>query len=68
MNDKMRELCLRAGFVGEGLSNTMFGTTQETALKNLIELVAEECAELCSDLDGGECVFSRGIRARFGIE
>ena len=67
MNDKMRELCHCAGFVGDNLDNTVIGASQETALKNLIELVAEDCAEYCSDMDGGECMFSRGIRARYGI-
>ena len=32
------------------------------------ELIVQECADLCSDLDGGENMFSRGIRKHFGVE
>jgi hypothetical protein len=67
MNKRMKDLAFRAGFIGESF-NPIFGTCQETAIKNLIELVAEECADLCSNLDGGENMFSRGIREHFGVE
>ena len=42
MNERIRELCKRAGFIGEGFQNTVIGTCQETALENLAELIVEE--------------------------
>ena len=43
MNERIRELCKRAGFIGEGFQNTVIGTCQETALENLAELIVREC-------------------------
>lgn len=42
MNERMQELAFQAGFVGESM-NPIFGTCQETALKNFAELIVREC-------------------------
>lgn len=50
-NEKFADLMFRAGFLpdnetGRFEGNTIFGTTHDTALRNLVELVAEDCVEL----------------------
>lgn len=42
MNERIKELCKRAGFIGEGFQNTVIGTCQETALENLAELIVRD--------------------------
>ena len=42
MNERIKELAFRAGFIGESM-NPIFGTCQETALKNFAELIVREC-------------------------
>lgn len=41
MNEEMKALCIQAGFIGENMY-PIFGTCQEAALKNLIELVRKD--------------------------
>lgn len=36
----------------------------EIECQSQVEIEREACAELCSDIDGGENMFSRAIRAR----
>ena len=45
MNERIKELAFQAGFVGESM-NPIFGTCQETALKNFAELIVRECANI----------------------
>ena len=35
--------------------------------EHFAKLLAAECAELCADIDGGENIFSRAIRKKFGV-
>lgn len=49
MNERIRELAFQAGFVGESM-NPIFGTCQETALKNFAELIVKECMTICEDV------------------
>ena len=44
MNERLKELAFQAGFVGESM-NPIFGTCQETALKNFAELIVRECIQ-----------------------
>ena len=48
MNNKIKDLALRAGFVGENMY-PIFGTSQETALRNFAELIVEECAKVSEE-------------------
>jgi hypothetical protein len=41
MNERIKELCKQAGFVGDDMY-PIFGTSQETALKNLTELIVKD--------------------------
>lgn len=50
MNELMKDIIFRAGFVGESL-NPVFGTCQETALENLIAIVVKECAKYMKETD-----------------
>ena len=51
------EACINAGYLDE-----------RGFCKEFARLVAADCAELCADIDGGENMFSRAIRKRFGVE
>jgi hypothetical protein len=70
MNERIRELCKRAGFIGEGFQNTVIGTCQETALENLAELIVAECIDIVAA--GGEFVsrpkLVEQIQTHFGVE
>ena len=62
MNEKLKELAEQAGiptYYPEGISER---------LEKFAQLIAADCAELCADIDGGENMFSRAIRKRFGVE
>ena len=72
MNERMIELAEQAD-----LWNDMEPTRREgryvgymnvSDVEKFAELIVLECAELCSTLDGGENMFSRGIRKHFGVE
>ena len=43
---------------------TQHGTVTVEYMREQIAAEREACAELCSDIDGGENMFSRAIRAR----
>ena len=58
MNDNLRQLAFQAGFIGESLDTTVFGTCQETALKNFAELIVEQ-------LTKAQC--SQDIRTKLGL-
>jgi len=52
-----------------GLACIHHGDLDEREFCNeFARLIAAECAELCADIDGGENMFSRAIRERFGVE
>jgi len=51
MNERIKDLCLQAGFIGENMYPA-FGTCQETALNNLVELIVQECAEVVYSRSG----------------
>ena len=61
MNEQLKKLAFKAGFVGEGM-NPIVGTCQETALENFAELLLRE----------GSIGFSTGAKKRllesFGFE
>jgi hypothetical protein len=44
MNEKLKDLAFRAGFVGESMF-PILGTCQETALQNFANLIVEECCQ-----------------------
>jgi hypothetical protein len=54
MNQRFKELCAKAGFIGESMF-PVIGTCQETALQNLIELVAKECLNVVNQNIHGPC-------------
>ena len=51
------EACLAAGNLDE-----------REFCEKFARLIAADCAELCADIDGGENMFSRAIRKRFGVD
>jgi hypothetical protein len=61
MHPAVLELARRAGFTGPAMENTQIGTNHMSALTNLVELVAEECARMAGGSTAG------GIMRRFGI-
>lgn len=67
MNERIRELCKHAGFIGEGFQNTVIGTCQETALENLAELIVRECANIAYEV-GLHRQTKHEILRRFGLE
>ena len=72
MNERIKELHQQAkDFINEVSDND--GTYQgkeymQAVREKFAELIVGECADLCSDLDGGENMFSRGIRKHFGVK
>ena len=69
MNERIEQLCKRAGFIGEGFQNTVIGTSQETALENLAELIVRECCEVahCNfHVDG--LTLGNIMKEHFGVE
>ena len=44
MNEKIKDLASQAGFVGESMY-PIFGTCQETALTNFVELIQQDCLQ-----------------------
>jgi hypothetical protein len=70
MNERIRELMKQATDTIE-IVNSDTGITHHRDFfdqEKFAKLIAQECAELCSTLDGGENMFSRGIRKHFGVE
>lgn len=47
----IEELTARAGFIGDNLDNTVFGTTYKKALENLVKIVLEEVENVPEILD-----------------
>ncbi len=45
MNKEIKELALQAGFCGENLENTQFGTCHQTALEIFALLITKKCAD-----------------------
>ena len=37
-------------------------------IEAFVKLIVNECAEIVADIDGGECMHSRGLRRHFGGE
>jgi hypothetical protein len=70
MNEKLKELARRSGFVGNHLSNTVFGTCHETALETFAKFIVNECVDVCWAIDGPESSTDAGwqIRSHFGVE
>ena len=63
-SQQMVALVMARYFDGEFMDS---GSAKDN-LEDLVKMVAMECAELCANLDGGETLFSRAIRAEFGIK
>jgi hypothetical protein len=64
MNERIKALYKEA--TGKSFANDFDARVLEA--EKFAELIVQECADLCSDLDGGENMFSRGIRKHFGVE
>ena len=62
MNERIKELEKQSVYYNEDEDVWEFNR------QKFAELIVGECADLCSDLDGGENMFSRGIRKHFGVE
>lgn len=43
------------------------GHWTESDIEGFAAQIVEACADLCTEIDGGENEFSRGIRRHFGI-
>ena len=83
MNERIKELAAEAGFIGESMY-PIFGTCQETALKNFAELIVRECAQICKTVNSvkvvnasddyqegremGSIVCMEKIKKHFGVE
>ena len=67
MNERIKELAFQAGFVGESM-NPIFGTCQETALKNFAELIVRECLKVGEDYSEDFYHFKDEILKHFGVE
>lgn len=70
MNERLKQLAAQAGFLGEDLDKTVFGTCHSTALENFAELILEECLTVASY--GGEFVsrpkLVEQLKNHFGVE
>jgi len=67
MNERIKDLCLQAGFIGESM-NPAFGTCQETALNNLVELIVRECADFVAAGEFGDPGTAKMLMEDFGVE
>jgi hypothetical protein len=47
----IEQLAREAGFMGEALDNTQFGTTHLRALENFAELIVQECVKQVETFD-----------------
>lgn len=56
MNQKLKDLAFRAGFVGESMY-PIFGTSQETALATFAELIIKECADAGDEAHAAHCPY-----------
>ena len=65
MSEQFLKLVNQAGFFGESFY-PIFGTSQEAALQNLIELVVQECAQFCEDKNSK--LLGTMMKEHFGIE
>ena len=69
MNEKIKELAVKAGFVGESMY-PIFGTCQETALNNFSELIVNDVLNIVA-ISGEQCDCStlfKKISEHFGVE
>lgn len=66
MNERIKELYAKA--LDKAGDEAMRRWANASVVEKFAELIVGECADLCSDLDGGENMFSRGIRKHFGVE
>lgn len=62
MNHEFQDLCRQAGFIQNEIDqhfdgNTVFGTTHDSALRNLIELVITKCANAADQAHDVRCAF-----------
>jgi hypothetical protein len=72
MNERIKDLAFRAGFIGESM-NPIIGTSQVTALENFAELIVRECAGIDFRHKVGlthddDYAISKVIRGHFGVE
>jgi len=67
MNERIKDLCLQAGFIGENMYPA-FGTCQETALNNLVELIVRECADFVDAGEFGDPGTAKMLMEDFGVE
>jgi hypothetical protein len=64
MNDRIKAIAVQAG-AGEW-GDSVIATTMD--IEKFAELLAEDVADLCEDIDGGENMFSRAIRKEYGVK
>ncbi len=76
MNQVLKDIAFRAGFIGESMYPVL-GTTQESALENFAEMIVRECAAIAADanledVEGGDSSVLRAaseqIKSHFGVE
>lgn len=68
MNNRIKGLSVQATDYAN-YQNEMFGVNFNDAYnEKFAELIAADIAELCSDIDGGENMFSRAIRRKYGVK
>jgi hypothetical protein len=71
--ERFRELAFRAGFVGDSLY-PVFGTCQETALRNFAVLIVEECVDhikrvgVLEHIETETTMVADSVKERFGLK
>lgn len=64
MNERIKQLAMEAGAMEWGDSIVPVAMD----IEKFVKLIVNECAEIVADIDGGECMHSRGLREHFGVE
>ena len=64
MNERIKQLAIEAGAMEWG--DSVIPATMD--IEAFVKLILNECAEIVADIDGGECMHSRGLRRHFGGE
>lgn len=67
MSERMREPFHTLMWKASIGYNDSWSQVDPEVLQKFAESIVEECAEYCAELDGGENMFSRGIREKFSI-
>lgn len=69
MNQELRSQIKRIGEeCTTRVTGTLDGDYDEVDVVRFGQMIAALCADMASDIDGGECQISREIRKAFGVE